>query len=465
MKKTFKILLLGIMSMMLVACGKEKSNDNNLPFFNTETESEEKTEEPKTEDKPSEEVNVTNEKKTKLHDVTYFSGGIAVATIEGNDGEKNIGIINDNLEVIYINTDDDVMYEDCYNGRVIFMYQFQKNRPGFFVVDSTGNIVYECSDECVTVTLTKNGYIAYIMHESNMTEDGYYACFLNEKYENVGKIAVPMSGVGNDRIYYLSDGYYAMYEGSHGNTSGLSVIDLENKTFLKIGTNPDTGEKIEVSMSTYTDLDFDRCVGFRLQNSNESCSADKIDYSQLSGTKTIRELVAESNYVISDQYSDLFKHGYHSLMFDKYDLEDGQVATRIVGIDGLTFPDLGAEVKSCTVSLDGKYYGLMLAGADGEFYHTVIDSNGQKLYEPVAFLGDSPYVVCNGYIINLSGRGLTPDGTQFELGDGTDLSSLGNECMDCVKDEELYISEGYIVCDGKLYKLDGTRVKEVIVKQ
>ena len=74
--------------------------------------------------------------------------------------------------------------------------------------------------------------------------------------------------------------------------------------------------------------------------------------------------------------------------------------------------------------------------------------------------------VCDGYIFTDDGTGLTPDGKEFQLGDGTVLSGIGenstaNTQSTSMQGNNFLLSDGYIVCQGKLYQLDGTEVTTV----
>ena len=76
--------------------------------------------------------------------------------------------------------------------------------------------------------------------------------------------------------------------------------------------------------------------------------------------------------------------------------------------------------------------------------------------------------VCDGYIFTEKGTGFTPDGKEIQLGDGTALSGIGENSTAYVRragDEnrggEFLLSDGYIVCQRKLYSLNGTEVTVV----
>lgn len=154
----------------------------------------------------------------------------------------------------------------------------------------------------------------------------------------------------------------------------------------------------------------------------------------------------------------------------------------VKGIEGIALPDFGAEVTNFRLSNDGEYVALQLRGADGNMYYTVIGNDGQKLYDPVTvaqidgqgynnmnflcWCGD--WGVCDGYILYEGGAGITTDGKIFQWGDGTALPGIGEDSFlhflslhGSSNTHEITLSGGYVVCNSKLYQLDGTEVTTV----
>ena len=67
--------------------------------------------------------------------------------------------------------------------------------------------------------------------------------------------------------------------------------------------------------------------------------------------------------------------------------------------------------------------------------------------------------------MDINGNGITPDGTVFQVGDGTDLSGIEENSSAYIQElggsTEYVVSDGYIVCQSKLYQTDGTQVTTV----
>lgn len=504
MKKLYKIFLIGTMSLMLVACGNNKTNDDAISV-EEETEEEfveeETEEEVVTEEEPvTEEVAVEEETKTTEYQLTQmnsgFYGGIAWATIADDTGTKKV-LINKDLQVVY-ELPEGKEVGDIFDGKAVVINSDQASNPGFMILGADGTVLYECSDNLIgesypgyNINFTKDGSTIYERKESGLTANTAFSCILNDKFETVAEIEIPdYSGNSNwideQRFYYyLSDGVYCCNRSNINSTVNEGAFILNAKEHNTVAISGNDGALIRI----YQDMD--RCAGFELNSNNTNnmnwmvVNAENIDYSGVTDKETLSNL-AETNGKV--YYN---KEGMYAfdLAMPEYDFDGSAFAFNhgfvdytvqngiIKGIEGIEIPDFGAEISNFRLSNDGKYVALQLKGADGNAYYTVISSDGQKLYDPISseqiyyntrpnysgWCGD--WGVCDGYIMCEDGSGITPDGKVFKLGDGTDLSDIGENSLlyfSCSSDSGEYIlSNGYVVWKSKLYQSDGTEITTV----
>lgn len=301
------------------------------------------------------------------------------------------------------------------------------------ILGADGTVLYECSDNLgeddYNVSLTKDGGAVYEKLESGLTGSAY-ACVLNNKLEAVAQMEIPYGVIG-ECYYFLSDGvYYNYYRGRILNVKDNIVIDCQG--FLP----PDVFS------------DMDRCVGF-YWNTSSVVNPENLDYSGVTDPETLFNLF-DANKKAFEFNEVIFNHDFIGCDYDKNYIE------------GFTIPDFGAKIAGAAISNDGKYVALRLSGADGNCYYTVVNSDGQSLYEPMQ--AEQLYgsiCVCDGYIMDQGGSGITPEGTVFQLGDGTALSGMGENSVAYIENSNLVISDGCIFCNNRLYQLDGTEVTTV----
>lgn len=504
MKKLYKIFFVSIMSLMLVACGNGKTNDDTFSveeeteegFVTEETEEETVTEE-------TEEEAVKEETKTTEYQLTQmnsgFYGGIAWATVADNTGAKKV-LINKELQVVY-ELPEGMQTGDIFDGKAVVINSDQAGNPGFMIIGADGTVLYECADNLTgksypgyNINFTRDGNTIYERKESGLTANTVFACILDDKFERIAEIEIPGYSdynywIDNPRFYYyLSDGVYCSSAKSNDNiNSGEFILNLKEHEIYSISIYSDSS--IDIAH------DMDRCAGIRLYNYENKCvtvvNAEDIDYSEITDKETLENLAAANGktYNVDFYGSDYMSNGFY-YNADDYNEEKTAVAFNHGFFDftlqngslketgGIVLPDFGAEIRSFRLSNDGKYIALQLNGADGNTYYTVIKSDGQKLYDPVTselieqieskcniypnyVSWYEGWGVCDGYIMYADGIGITPDGKVFQLGDGTILSGIGGNSLLCFfadASNEIIVSDGYIVCQSKLYKSDGTEV-------
>lgn len=499
-KKLLTITLTVLMSFSLVACGNDKTAEDAI---SVEEKTEEKDaakeeteaaveEETATEETAIKEANTAEYQVTQMNSAFY--GGIAWATVADTTAADGTGaktvLINKNLQIVY-ELPEEMIIGDIFAGKAAVINADQTTNPGFIVVGADGTVLYECSDtlagdsyDSYNVNFINDGCTIYERKESGLTANAAYACVLNEKFEKVGEIEIPdywYYSVEDKRFYsYMSDGVYACTRGN--------VPDYTENTIAFILNTKENNTVVINSVDIYGYCDMDRCAGIQIlyyghdNHGWATIDPKDIDYSKVTDTETLINLVAVNGRMYPLDYDDGLNHGIgndyvgttfafrHELI--EFTVQEGG----IVGIEGVALPDLGANIQGFRLSNDGKYVALQLKGADGNEYYTVITVDGQKLYEPVTSEQLSGYHhnitwcgnwdVCDGYIMDITGNGITPDGTVFQLGDGTDLSGIGENSFAPIRDngsskDYIVVSDGYIVCQSQLYQTDGTQVTTV----
>ena len=484
-KKLLAVTLTILMVLGLTACGGDKKDAEETTVTNTvEETSAEKTAEASAtvESTVAEEVNTTEYSLTQMDN--GFFGGIAWATVSGDAGSKQV-LINKELQVVY-ELPEGMVTGDIFDGKAVVIHSDQTADPGFMIVGVDGTVLYECADNLggtsdtnytghpYNVNFTQDGSTIYEKNESGLTGNKVTACVLSDTFNTIAEIEISGGFLENEygsawvtvpRHYvYLSDGVYGSYSeyGAGVVDEAFSLLNVKGQTAVELMNQ---GHTVRI------DQDMDRCAGLRVLDGNyESWAAvngDAVDYNGVTDCKTLTDLVKANGKTYTE--SDLGTHAYFDHVYIMYTESSLDYGTGIYSIEGVTLPDFGAPIADFQLSNDGKYASLEFRGTDDNFYGTVISSDGQKLYDPVITgqLG-SKCCVCDGYIFTEKGTGFTPDGKEIQLGDGTALSGIGENSTAYVRragDEnrvgEFLLSDGYIVCQRKLYSLNGTEVTVV----
>lgn len=490
-KKLLTVTLTILMALSLVACGGDKKGSDEVNVTKAseeETSVEETVEMPVTEELTTEESTVVEETNTIEYQLTQmdtgFYGGIAWATISGDAGSKHV-LINKELQVVY-ELPEGMETGDIFDGKAVVIHSNQTANPGFIILGTDGTALYECADNLggtsdtnytghsYNVNFTRDGSTIYEKNESGLAGNKVTACVLNDTFDTIAEIEITGGFLENEygsawvtmpRHYvYLSDGVYGSYSeyGAGVVNEAYSLLNVKGQTAVELMNQ---GHSVRI------DQDMDRCAGLRVLDGNyESWAAvngDAIEYSGVTDCKTLTDLVKTNGKTYTE--SDLGTHAYFDHGYIMYTESSLDYGTGIDSIEGFVLPDFGAPIEGFRLSNDGKYASLEFRGADSNFYGTVISSEGQKMYEPVITgqLG-SQCCVCDGYIFTDKGIGFTPDGNEFQMGDGTALSGIGENSTAYVRragDEnrvgEFLLSDSYIVSQRKLYSLDGTEVTTV----
>ncbi len=469
-KKLLAVALTIFMALCLIACG------NNKKDFEENDVEEAGVEEIET---AAEEAEATGEEPVVV-EVEYqllrmdsaFHGGIAWAYIEDNANISRHVLINKDLQVVY-ELPDGMVAGDIFDGKAVVIHENQLSDSGFMILGADGSVLYECSDNLgdiseeyrdIYVNLTKDGSTVYRKIENGLT-GLTYVCILNDKFETVAQMEIDKEKFQDFPIYpdtryfYLSDGVYC-------------ATAPWGKLYYIINTKDNTivmDEGFAESSTFGICWDMDRCVGVTTvigyPYGSEYCiatEAENIDYSQITDAETLRNLIESQNKIKNDMAEDfidhidyIFKHNFINYVSN---FDSG-----ISYLEGFTLPDFGAELEGFGISTEGKYAMLCLKGADSKSYYTVINRDGQSLYDPVPseHLSGFDVGVFGGYILGETGAGITPDGKEFKLGDGTVLSGIGEDFIGWSDSGDIMISDGYICMNDMLYRVDGTEVTTV----
>lgn len=493
-KKLLTVTLSIFMALSLAACGSDNKDSDETDVIETtaeETNVEEFAEETSVEESATKEPATEGENTTEYQLAQMnsgFYGGIAWATVADDTGAKKV-LINKDLQVVY-ELPEGMETGDIFDGKAVVIHSDQASNPGFLILGADGTVLYECSDYLTgggghgyNVNFTRDGGTIYERKESGLTANTAYACVLNNQFETIEQFDLSCyfedngSEIDMRRFYYcLSNGVYGV--GDYGVSEGAIMKYILNTNEHNTVVN----EEFHFYGVCNYFMDMDRCVvllAFK-QGWFVCANAGGLDYSGIADEKMLGDLIAGSGRTLDNNYNHIYEvdygaEGQHIAVNHGIIAFTAQETTGIENIEGFDIPDFGANITSFKLSNDGKYIALKLRGADGNCYYTVIGSDGQKLYEPVTVdslssddYGSNLYGtwgICDGYIMSQSGKGITPDGKVFQLGDGTALSGIGeNSLLYTIErhgDEFCMISDGYIVCQSKLYRSDGTEVTTV----
>ncbi|MGN0346356.1 MAG: hypothetical protein ACI4DU_03630 [Lachnospiraceae bacterium] len=503
-KKLFRMLLIGLMSMLLVACGQddrrshsdrdqeEVVEEENDVEENDEEETEEKKEVEEANEKEANTVEVSEEepevitKEYALHGLYgTFHDGVAWAYVIDEEETKKWVLVNTDMQVVYEAPEEAksiVAIKDDFvaNGRSVLL-----TGQGFMVIGTDGTVLYEYQDEMQkdTLCVAEDGNILFQKHISNMTQDAYFLCVLDEQFQTVTEIEIgerhtfdsPYYGEYDEQycggyIEKITDGLYLVANCDNYKFWVNYIVDVRNDVYL-------TGGNVSWFRNSNGN------IGLLVMTRNEQIiveDAVSLDYANIMAEgKTLNDSITDSGIhnPISEMGS-LYAEVRELFVFEGfYDNESYGVDTRIdrmIHPYELVLPDFGVPVTRLIPSRNGDYTGIQLRGVDNNFYYTVIDSSGQQLYEPLEPLHVEieSGIIVDGYIfIPGYGEGITRDGQTFTIGDGTDLSGITEDYAYIMRVYNgyggLFISEGYIStitersdCTA-VYRLDGTAVTTV----
>jgi hypothetical protein len=343
------------------------------------------------------------------------------------------------------------------------------SNPGFSIVGSNGEILYNCTDVLggidtsgYAVSLTKDGGAVYARKESGISAETVYVCVLNDNFENVSEVEVPRDDYNS--YYDISDFYYL--------SDGVYLVDLGNNGLIIDNTNNNTIFGINSQLDCYTDND--NCVGF-LEYDGGYCyyaNSEALDYNSITNSEDfISQLESIGNVGISSSDEDEIMTGYSfsNHRFYSYECTYVEGVINYISIDGVELPDFGAVfTDNFNVSDDLNYFAISMMGYDGNYYITVVNRDGQSLYEPttsypIDYSDELDlFTVCDGYILSRY-YGLTPNGEVIDYEGDIGFSGIGNDTVAGSYNggETVAVSDGYIACRSGLYSLDGTRIAAV----
>lgn len=485
-KKLFRMLLIGMMSLMLAACGQD--NSRNQSDSDREEVMEEKNDEEEAEEEKKEVEEVIKEeevveeepevitKEYALHGLYgTFHDGVCWAYVIDEEETKKWVLVNTDMQVMYEAPEEAkniVAINDDFiaNGRSVFL-----TNQGFMVIGTDGTILYEYQDEMEkdTLCVAADGNIMFQKHISNMTQDAYFLCVMDEQFQIFTEIELvernafdsPYYGEYDEQycggyVEKITDGLYLVANFDNYNFWINYIIDVKNG-IIPMGRGAVVWFKNGqdgIGLATYYD-ERDNHLVYAISD------ASVLEFGE---GDTIHDAILDSSVKESGKCG-TYANGVY--IFDG-DYDSNFSINRMTHPYELTMPDFGVRVTDLIPSQNGSCTGIKLLGEDNEFYYTVLDGSGQQLYEPVKALHDDIGIIINGYIfIPGYGEGITRDGQTFTIGDGTDLSGITEDYAYIMRAYygygDLFISEGYISAISEssdqtaVYRLDGTAVTTV----
>ena len=459
MKKRIVLSMVVCTSLLLAGCGKRGGSDNEKLQIDkiTELTSEATTTEVTTE--------ATTEATTEEQAVGYpidiaypFSEGFAWVGFRGEEGDGGLGLIDTEGNLVYevksgviinFNGADGMLdannITDVYDGAALYMSDDE-----IVIIDTSGNELY---------------------HQDRQTEDGEYTYLYD--YQGSYVIRRKYADIDQNLIYYyiIDKNGNDVVEPLVFENGGVGVTWYEDRmlaigNFVDIGyfVNLETRETIILTPEIFGELTnrnhyhtYDAAMSYRDFLNQESYDnyvpntvyrelCDEMDNLHLDDPDGLRSVFGLGS---DDNYRRI------SAMYDTYTGE--KLFDMPLGCENVYFSD--------------EYIGVGIKGADGEKYFTVLDNDGNQLYEPVMvkgyFLG-----VDKGYVLteeNGSYSILTPIGEVFDVND--DLSAIGDGITIFSSNYEgsgaygICISDGYIVSNHGYRSLDGSKeITEVIAK-
>jgi len=362
-----------------------------------------------------------------------FYGDVAWATLQNTSTSvKRKGLINQAGDVIYLldhekmgkSSVDRLITTPFING-LSCVYSYQSGNaaystPGFIIVDSQGKEVYSCFDDTVYMCgQADDGSYILIRHESGFSSDNWYFSILDSELNLVDTDIETSDTIRSQSvsIWAITDGVYLLEDGYSRYFLNLNTNSLFSASYM--GKNDDsifvgTGRDIYIVPISYI--------------ADISSAEELITLIDSNGfPKTIAGLNSP-DYTYSDWNNGSFYYEYEEKGVREYRDLSGNTL--------VTLPEIPEEASYFREeNFSGGYAALLLVGADGKGYVTIIDETGTMQYDPVPCRGfpSLPSSVevtsCNGYVF---AKVLSPNSLEFEIIDpqgqykeiGEDLSGL-----------------------------------------
>lgn len=351
------------------------------------------------------------------------------------------------------------------------------------IIDTEGKVLYSIEDsenETHTLLLAAKGVYVIKNTVSSFSENGSNLTFIDKAGNEVmSKIEL----ASDDGVFVPFDSSLdTAYMGNiySGNVNDLQYAEENIFAFMTYYQfpiffyNADTREVMNFPDSITF---MERWVSVASDYQNEESFKAYLD----AGNKRIPANINSFASGSSDKESDVRFYNFNSGKAVAV-TKDGKasVVDLITGEKLFDCQDYGDDVKYIlNISNVGcKVYGdcvqVVLKGADGAYYVTVLDMSGKQLYEPVKiesgnYLEEDLLVLGNGYFYEYTSKKfITKDGKRVD--NTGDLSFFGDKVIIDEKNKKTLVSEGFVdlsffdLTTKGLRSLDGNKViKEITV--
>lgn len=349
-KRVFSILLLlCILLTMLSACSEESSR----PRRNDRDKTENKTEST-TRSNQSYEDNLPDEEDDgyEIVSASAFSGGVAAVTY-CEDGENRCGLIDVNGRILYsraaTQTKPDTITPIGNGGAVVCRYDSDQ---GEYLVDCivnrSGNVVAQLEEDVELVAYGDG--LALVYRKENSISSVDYLCGV---IDSNGSWVCPMTALEGDASvetndpfrtnYYAGDGIFAIHQGTFYYKTDYAFLNSKNGAQFTLNDLRGTEPYFSNGKAYVSDND----AFLYTDGSMKECDLKGRDY------------IAYTDGVLVTEDNDLLYLG-----------------------DSGIYDDYSADML-IAIKFSGNYGCLLLRGADYCWYTTMIDRNGNGLFEPV----------------------------------------------------------------------------------
>jgi len=430
----------------------------------------------------------------------FTQNGVAWAFItpETSEADSLIALINKRGEAIYVDSAKNIWDEDnalavtvspFINGKSVY---YIKDKPGFVIVDEYGKVLYysDPKDNMYMIGQADDGrYLMLKYTEASFSsEESYMLCTLNLdlSLEDTG-IAIDTEYIRLDLVedvIFLSDNYYCI---RGGYTCNSTYINLEDKTVYYswdslvsyldgiaviaryyysgdyVMASADVLKREYVGEHVY-EGDKDKLINnpdvvILRRNINEGVLLESISEFQ-------REKLPRYNVAMFPPVYTSFNDGSF-LRIEGY--TDNIYCADYVNYQGniiFSYPTLpdGTKYNQIKPFKDGwKYSAVELIGVDKKNYTTIVNTNGEFVYDPIVF---KYYDAYDGFILGYNEEEsatmiLTPQGELKRLGEKIegleDVRYYNQRCIFSIGQNYLFLSDQnnhYYTCyysleDGK----------------
>lgn len=431
-----------------------------------------------------------------------FNEGVAWTSFRDEEANTDyIGLINTDGRVLYMV--DSKQYRSSENKNTVAVTRLYQDRTLIdddVIVDRYGNPVFSCADETMkiigychsdgsiflskhtdaTFSSASSDYLYIFDCDFNLIETGIEIKETNVRL-SVGSITELYPLSVRDTIDRISDGLYYTCSGNGG-----LYINLKTGAYINCMPNEmrimhyyDNGYAVLEESGYYYLLPIQKIASVQTYDELKSLldSKDCIFIGDSNVGGTTHGLIAShinddedskvKHYVdrwwCSDHFGGCFRRkvmsyfGAEAVYYEYIDMEGNIILKYPAFPDGVTYNGVSG--------FSNGYSAVYLTGIDQKEYDSVIDENGNLLYEPIAFSG---YGSCNGYIFGFSEEksafgALSPTGEFLKIQYGLPGFDVNTHyCMD-KNGYLLAIQDGYIFYHSNdtsvtaYYALDGNK--------